>query len=110
VDPCALHSPTPRHPPEQAVIPRALWRGSTSDPLIGAVSLDTVGRTARFRLHTLSSIYPDVLDARITKVCARVCKCVCACACVCVRLCVRLRACVCESVCVCVCNNVCCVL
>lgn len=88
-----------RHPRETA-IPRAVWRGSTSDPLINAIELSNIasirryeagqgtttlllgglvgdlgpaGATVvsyacRFHLHVLSDVYPEVLDARITKV------------------------------------------
>jgi hypothetical protein len=83
-----LHTHYPhRHPAGQPTVPRADWRGSTSDPLIGAVSLGNMARTLRFRIHMLSSLYPDVLDARITKarayvflsVCLWLCVCVCVC-------------------------------
>ena len=51
-------------------MPRAVWRGSTSDPVYNTIELGNIAKTKRFWLHTLHDIHPDVLDARITKVAA----------------------------------------
>lgn len=52
-----------------APVPKAVWRGSTSDPFAEAVALNNTARLLRFKLHMLSAVHPDVLDARITRVC-----------------------------------------
>lgn len=49
------------------LIPRAVWRGSTTDPYGGAWLHQLLGM-ARARLHLLSLVHRDVLDARITAV------------------------------------------
>jgi hypothetical protein len=49
------------------VIPRAVWRGSTTDPRRGAWLHQVLGMS-RARLHVLSLVHRDVLDARLVSV------------------------------------------
>jgi hypothetical protein len=49
-------------------IPRVVWRGTLSDPHAGAIHLSNMANTARYKLHVLSSIHWDVLDAKLTGV------------------------------------------
>ena len=60
--------PPIRYPRSRAV-PRAVWRGSTTDPYVSAVSVANIQQLARYRLHVLTDLRQDVIDARITKVC-----------------------------------------
>jgi hypothetical protein len=49
------------------LIPRAVWRGTTTDPYRGAWLHQFFGMS-RARLHALSLVHADVLDARISAV------------------------------------------
>jgi hypothetical protein len=62
--------PPPLRPPSCAqapLIPRAVWRGTTTDPRRGAWLHQLLG-TARARLHALSLVHSDVLDSRLVAV------------------------------------------
>jgi hypothetical protein len=56
-----------RYPPG-ARRSRALWRGSTTDPKDGVLTAANVLDKARVRLHVLSLMHEDVLDARVARV------------------------------------------
>jgi hypothetical protein len=45
-----------------------VWRGSLSDPFVSPVTVSNLRHLARYHLHTLTDLHPDLLDARISDV------------------------------------------